>query len=328
MHDGRWLGIAPIGARDVDLARSQRGILRAMTVEVSGSDSGVDFVVTLERADLLPGQLASGSVQMTFRDDRDVRGIVAALIATERWQFERTTTDANGHARTETVTERQDLQRLPVQLAGPGRYNRGQTVEFPLKLPVPPLGPATLEATVAGLSWRLEIKADVPGFDPSIDARVVVLQPTALLRAGVVTVGQFALWPSAEAVEGDAKAAIALDPVPLCIGAPFGGLLSIKTGTTKLQEVRLELRAKVKATVSSGRSETITLWTGRVAGEGQFGGAEQAMAFDGMLPSLYVPTVKLPHGEAHAEFHVILAKALARDTHLVRDVAICSTTEI
>jgi hypothetical protein len=299
-----------------------------MTVEVSGSDAGVDFVVALERAELLPGRLATGSVRMTFREDRGVRGIVAALIATEHWQYDRTVTDADGHTRTETVTERREFQRLPVQLAGAGSYAKGQTAEFPLELPVPGLGPATLEATVAGLSWTLEIKADVPGFDPSIEARVVVLQPTALLRAGVVTVGQFALWPSAEAAEGDAKAAIALDPVPLCIGAPFGGLLSIKTGPTKLQEVRLELRARVEATVSSGRSETITLWTGRVAGEGQFGGAEQAMAFDGTLPALYVPTVRLPHGEAHAEFHVILAKALARDTHLVRDVAICSTTEL
>jgi hypothetical protein len=299
-----------------------------MTVEVTGSDAGVDFVVTLDRADLLPGRIASGSVRMSFREAREVRSIVAALIATEHWQFERTHTDGNGQTRTETVTQRSDIQRLPVQLAPAGTYAKGQVVEFPLALPVPPLGPATLDATVAGVAWRLEIKADVPGFDPSIDARIVVLQPTALLRAGVVTVGQFALWPSAEAAEGDATAAISLEPVPLCVGAPFGGLLSIKTGPTKLQEVRLELRARVEATVSSGKKETITLWTGRVAGEGQFGGSEQAMAFDGTLPERYVPTVKLPHGEAHGEFHVILAKALARDTHLVRDVAICSTTEL
>ncbi len=303
-------------------------MLAPVTVEVTGSDGGVDFIVTLERAELLPGRIASGSVRMTFRDDREVRGIVAALVATEHWQYERTDTDANGHPRTETVTQRSDIRRLPVQLAPAGAYSSGQTVEFPLSLPVPPLGPATLDATVAGVSWRLEIKADVRGFDASIDARLVVLQPTALLRAGVVTVGQFALWPSAEAAEGDARAAISLDPVPLCIGAPLGGLLSIKTGPTKVQEVRLELRAKVEATVSNGKEETITLWTGRVAGEGQFGGAEQAMAFDGTLPAQYVPTVKLPHGQAHGEFHVILAKQFARDTHLVRDVAICSTTEM
>lgn len=303
-------------------------MLRAMTVEVTGSDAGVDFTISLERAELLPGRLATGTVRMAFRDDRDVRSIVAGLVATEHWQYDRTSTDANGHMRTETVTKRSDIQRLPVELAGPGHYARGRTVEFPLELPVPPLGPATLDATVAGVDWRIEVKADVPGFDPSIEASVIVLQPTALLRAGVVTVGQFALWPSAEATGADATAAIALDPVPLCLGAPFGGLLSIKTGATKLQEVRLELRARVEATVSSGKDETIKLWSRQVAGEGQFGGAEQAMAFDGTLPAVYVPTVELPQGRSQATFHVILAKAWAPDTHLVRDVAICSTTEL
>ncbi len=124
-----------------------------------------------------------------------------------------------------------------------------------------------------------------------------------------------------------ASGSIALDPVPLCVGAPFGGLLSIASGSTKLQEVRLELRQKVQATVSSGLHEEITLWSSVVAGEGEFGG-ERAMAFNGELPASRLPTIRLPHGRADAEFHVILAKPWAPDTHLVRDVAVCSTTEL
>ena len=116
--------------------------------------------------------------------------------------------------------------------------------------------------------------------------------------------------------------------MPLCIGAPFGGLLSIATGREKLQEVRLELRTRVEATVASGKEEEITLWTGRVAGEGEFGGADHAAAFDGELPARWLPTIRLPHSRADARFHVILAKAWAQDTHLVRDVAICSTTDL
>ena len=42
----------------------------------------------------------------------------------------------------------------------------------------------------------------------------------------------------------------------------------------------------------------------------------------------WLPTSRLPHGKADAQFHVILAKAWAQDTHLVRDIAICSTTEL
>jgi hypothetical protein len=295
---------------------------------VTGSDGGVDFEVELERTEVLPGRLVAGTIRMRFRDLKTVRGIVAALIATETWQWRQTTTDGQGHTTTRTVTEHRELQRLPTQLAPAGSFAEGQPLEFSLELPIPPLGPATFEATVCRLAWKLEVKLDVPGFDPSIEVPIVVLQPTGLLRAGVIDVGQFALFPSAEATSDGSRAAIALEPVPLCIGAAFGGLLSITTGTQKLQEVRLELRTKVKATVSSGLEEEITLWTGRVVGEGEFGGADRAMAFDGTLAARWLPTIRLPHGKADAQFHVILAKALARDTHLVRDVAICSTTEL
>lgn len=296
-------------------------------VRAEASDGGVDFEVRLDRAELIPGRLASGSVRLTFRDGTECRGIVASLTATEQWQWRRTDRDSEGRTTTRTVTERRELQRLPVRLAGPSTHAAGEVAEFPLKLPVPPLGPATFEGTVSRLTWELEVKVDVAGFDANITLDVVVLQPTGLLRAGGIDVGQFALWPSADVAADDARGSIALDPVPLCIGATFGGLLSIATGLTKLQEVRLELRQKVEATVASGLSEEITLWTSVVAGEGEFGG-ERAMAFNGEVPARWLPTIRLPHGRADAQFHVILAKPLARDTHLVRDVAVCSTTEL
>jgi hypothetical protein len=301
---------------------------RPAGINLAGSDAGVDFELTMDRPELLPGQLATGTVHLTFQHAVAFRGIVASLTATEQWQWRRTKTDSNGQSTTETVTERHELQRLPVMLEGPGSHVAGDTRDFRLELPIPPLGPATFEATVSRLTWRLEVKLDVPGFDPSIETDVVVLQPTALLKAGVIDVAQFALWPSADAASDGARASIALDPVPLCIGGVFGGLLSITTGATRLQEVRLELRAKVKATVSSGLSEEITLWTGRVAGEGEFGGGQKAMPFDGRLPARWLPTIRLPHGRSDATFHVILARAMARDTHLVRDIAICSTVEL
>jgi hypothetical protein len=297
-------------------------------VRTTVSNGGVDFELTMDRRELLPGQLAAGTVRLRFRRDITVRGIIASLIATEQWQWRRTQTDSKGQMTTHTVTERDELRRLPVLLAGPGTHVAGETTEFSLELPVPPLGPATFEGTVSRMTWDLEVKLDVPGFDASIVTDVVVLQPTALLKAGVIDVAQFALWPSADAASNGARASIALDPVPLCIGAEFGGLLSIATAVTKLQEIRLELRLKVEATVSSGLDEEITLWSSAIAGEGEFGGVDKAMAFDGTLPATWLPTIRLPHGRSNAQFHVILAKAWAPDTHLVRDVAICSTTEL
>jgi hypothetical protein len=299
-----------------------------MTVTTTRSDGGVAFQLDLDTDRLLPGRTATGRVELRFQDGTTVRGIVASLIATEMWQTTETEHDADGTTRTHTETHRNELRRMPVMLAGPGSYAAGETREFKLELPVPPLGPATFEANVASLTWRVEVKLDVPGFDPDVAADVAVLQPTALLRAGVVDVGLFALYPSADVGGDGASGAISLDPVPLCLGAPFGGLVSVSTGKQNLQEVRLELRTRVKVTAMSGRTEEITLWTGRMAGEGEFGGADAAVAFDGELPARWLPTVRLSQSRADATFHVILAKAWSPDIHLVRDVAICSTTEM
>lgn len=301
---------------------------RPVTPTTTRSDSGVDFRLDLDTDRLLPGRLTSGRVHIAFRDGIEVRGIVASLIATEQWQTEETTTDANGQSHTQTETHKHELQRLPVMLAGPGRLAPGETREFRVELPVPPLGPATFEATVSRLTWRIEVKLDVPGLDPDVTADVVVLQPTALLRAGVVDVAQFALYESVDVGGGDAHGSIKLSPVPLCVGAPFRADISIATGRQRLQEVRMELRSKVRATVGSGKHEEITLWTGRLAGEGEFGGSGTATTFEGTLPDLWLPTIQLPHGRSDAQLHVILAKAWAQDTHLVRDVAICSTTDL
>ncbi len=175
----------------------------------------------------------------------------------------------------------------------------------------------------------IEANLDVPGFDPSVSMPVVVLQPTALLRAGVVTVAEYALYPAADGEADGIRGSIWLDPSPLCVGAPFRGRLELESGAPrKVQEVRLELRVLVKATVGGGRKETITLWAGQLAGAGEFGGGGQAFPFAADLPASWLPTIETPHGRADAQFHVIIATAWARDPHLVRDVAICSTTEI
>jgi hypothetical protein len=301
-----------------------------MSVSATRNVGPVVWQVELERDALLPGTMTAGHVRLTPQRAIETRGVIAALIATEHWQWTQTTTDSQGHTSTRTVTEREELRRLPVQLLRETVLEPGRTIELPLEVPVPPLGPASLDATVAGLTWELEVKLDVPGgFDSAIVIPVRVLQPTALLRAGVVRVRQFALYPAASSETDGANAELELEPMPLCVGQPFTGRLAIETDAPmQLQEVRLELRVKVRATVSSGRDEEITAWVGRLAGAGTFGGGRQLIEFRDELPLRDLPTIELPHGRTDAAFHVILAKAWARDPHLVRDVAICSTTEI
>src|SRR4051812_18311461 len=161
---------------------------------------GIQWVATLDSDRLLPGRLTAGSIAITADDRFEARGLVAALVAEEWWQHEESSTDGQGHVSTRTVTSRRDLVHEPVQVSGPVVLERGEARSFAIQMPVPPLGPASLEATVAGLAWRFEAKLDRPGqLDSGIDFAVRVVQPIALLRAGVVHVGEFALYPEADA---------------------------------------------------------------------------------------------------------------------------------
>jgi hypothetical protein len=291
---------------------------------------GVTWTLDLDRDDLIPGQLARGRLRLEVRHDLTTRGLIAALIATERWQHQETHNDGQGHTSTRTVTSANEILREPVQLLPPTNLRAGEVRELRLEIPVPPLGPASLDAKVTKLSWELDAKLDVPnGMDSGINIPVRVLQPTALLRAGVVHVAEFALYPTADSETDGARASLELDPMPLCVGGPFTGRLTIETDRPlKLQEIRLELRVHAKATVSSGLEEDITAWVAVLAGEGELSAGTHPYAFRGEVPLRDLPTIELPHGRTDAAFHVILARPMARDPHLVRDVAICSTTEI
>ena len=293
------------------------------------SSHGVTWKLELHSDRLVPGRLVAGTLTVTAQDSMDARGLVAALVAIEHWQHEETTTDGQGHSSTHTVTSRNELRREPVAVSGPLQVTGGETRTFPIQMPVPPLGPASLEATVAGLTWTFEAKLDRPGRpDSRIEVPVRVVQPVALLRAGVVPVGEFALYPEADAGRDDLTAAITLDPLPLCSGAAFHGSVILRTAAARrLQEIRAEIRVRVEATVSSGKDETVTPWSTILVPALDVQG-ERVIQFEGSLADTPLPTIELPHGKASAAFHLILATAWARDPHLVRDVTIATTLEL
>ncbi|MGZ8437192.1 MAG: hypothetical protein ACXWXR_01465 [Candidatus Limnocylindrales bacterium] len=285
--------------------------------------------IELDRTDLLPGRLVDGVLRVGGLGPLDFREARITLVGVETWRYDQTTTDAQGHTHTQTHTAHEDLPHVPVAALGPTSIAPGEVREVPFQVPVPELGPPTFDGQELRVDWELQANLDVPGFDPKISLPVLLLQPTALLRAGVIDLAQFALWPDA-AVEADGiRGSINLEPVPLCIGAAFHGRLSLEAAAARnVQEVRLELRVHARATVGGGREETVTLWTGRLAGEGTFGGGAQELEFNGELPERWLPTIQTQHGLAEAQLHVVIATAWARDPHLVRDVAIASTIEL
>lgn len=295
-----------------------------MSTVVTSSNGGVFWSVELERQLLLPGRAMAGTVTFTPTSGMEIRGCIAALVATEQWQYTETTSDGQGHSRTRTRTATSELQRLPVMLSGPTTLVAGEAKTYPLQIPVPPLGPATFEATVTRLTWELEIKLDRPGFDASVTVPVVVLQPTALLSAGVVRVGQFALYESADVADGQMAGKITFKPVPLCLGAPFTGSVEMAgSPPSRLKEIRMELSVKAMSTVNNGREEKILLWQAKLPAS-----TTGTIPLEGQLPAMWLPTVELPHGRSDAVFDIVFARSLAADDHLARDVALASTTEI
>lgn len=103
----------------------------------------------------------------------------------------------------------------------------GASIDTPFQVPVPSLGPPSLDATEVRVAWELRANLDVPGFDPSLALPVRVLQPISLLRAGVIDVAQFALFDEAGVGTDGLAGLLRLDPVPLCVGAPFRGTLTM-----------------------------------------------------------------------------------------------------
>lgn len=293
------------------------------------ASEGVDWRVELPREDFLPGRIVAGRVRLTARERFTADALRISLTATEHWKHEESSTDAQGHTTTRVVTSRAEVVREPVDLLAPVSLAAGETREFAFEQPVPPLGPASLDADVAGLEWLFEAKLDVPGgFDSRLERAVLVHQPTALLRAGAVPVEEFALYGSADVAADGITGTIELEPMPLACGQPFRGRVVLQLPSAlKLQEVRAEVQVRVEATVSGGRSETITAWSSVLVPEGVLEG-DRTIEVEGVLDARPLPTIELPHGRTAATFHVILARAWAPDTHLVRDVAIATTTEL
>lgn len=291
--------------------------------------SGVRWHVQLDRAVLLPGRLVRGRIALVAERGIAAREVEIALIGEEHWRHRETRVDAKGNTTTEVVTSRRELPRVPEVLHGPLVLAAGERWEAPFDLPVPPLGPATLDAEDAGVAWRFEAKLDIDNaFDSATERPVVLAQPTALLRAGVVTVGAFALYESAAVVADGVSGSIELEPMPLVTGESFEGRLRLQLGDRlKLQEIRAELRVLVEATVANGEREEITAWSAVVAPGADYHGSVD-LPITGQVGPRPLPTVQLPHGRAHATFHVILARAWAVDLHLVRDVTIATTREL
>jgi hypothetical protein len=298
-----------------------------MGLLVRGGSGSADLELFLERGDLLPDRLVEGRLVVRARSPLTVRRAVGALIGTERRKV--TIADPAMRGAPRTVVRTHELPRVELDLGGPFWLAPGEVREIPVSLPVPPLGPATLASDPLSCTWTIEVHLDVPGFDPGVAVDVRLLQPSALLRAGVVRLAQFALYEAAGVDVGDVFGEIVVEPAPLCLGGPYRGELRLTARRPmRLQEIRLGLAVRVIVSESGGHKATFVPWEVILAGPRELPAGETILPFAGDLPPLDLPTVELPHGRCDARLRVTLARPWARDTQLERDVALATTSEL
>ena len=300
-----------------------------MSIVARNSGGGAELELELERADLIPGRLVPGELRILAGRAREIRGAFVTLVGVEHWKHEVTETDAQGRTQTRVVRREADLPRVPIQLRGATTLAAGLRHKLPFEIPVPGLGPPSVAADVCGVTWTLEARLDVPGFDPGVALPVTIHQPTALLSAGVVPVGQFALWESTDAADDGIGATMAIEPVPMDLGGPFQARIGLQlTSAIDVQEIRAEVRVKAEATVSSGLSEEITAWSSVISGSTRLAAGHHDFAIEGVVPEVALPTARSPHGRTSATFRLILARSWRRDPNLVRDVVLATTREV
>ncbi len=289
-----------------------------------GRSGDVDWQLELERDRLLPGRLVAGRVTVTARKDVEARALEVALKGEERYRYVVSTGKT-----TTVVTGKDDLPPVRVPVTGPLHLARGESRTLEFSLPVPPLGPASLDAKEAAIEWQVEAKLDIAGGgDSRIEAPVRVLQPVALLRAGVVHVGEFALYDAADAEAAGVTGSIKLDPVPLVAGERFTGRLVIRAAKpVDVTDIRAEVRVEARCTMANGLKETIVPWRAEVCGATRIEG-EHVFEIEGTLEDRALPTIEREKLAASGEVHVILGRRFARDPHLVRDIAIATTSAL
>ena len=301
-----------------------------MTVSARGSGAGFDLALELDSTDLLPGRLVDGRLRISSRDGGAIRGARVTLTGTETWRYDQTTTDAKGQVHTETHTASQDLPKVPVAVMGATQIGAGAQHDIAFQVPVPALGPATFDATELGVDWSLGANLDVAGFDPG------VVLPVRHPAADGAAAGGRRRRGAVRAVRRGRRGRRR----PARIDPPRTGP-AVRRGAVP----RHADDAGRRVTTGAGGPA-------RTARHGPVDGGRRSIGDDhavgrsaGRMPASTaarrpprMPSAsssrpgpaddRTAHGRADAAFHLVVAIAWARDPHLVRDVAICSTTEI
>ncbi len=152
----------------------------------TGADGDIEWVLELDRADLIPGRLVAGLVRMTALEDVRGRAVMVTLRGEERWKYVRPRRQGEPRRRG---------SRGPAGGPGSGcqariELARGQSLPAGVRAPGTGARAAhdRRRQGIGTVDARGEARHAMGSTRPS-RRRSGSLQPTALLRAGVVHVG-------------------------------------------------------------------------------------------------------------------------------------------
>ena len=300
----------------------------------------VDWSVALAdgRIDAQPGGRVSATVSLRPRGPLDARRIMASFSGTEEYAYERETRDSEGRS-TSREWSTNELWKQEVQLSGPARIGARETRALEVGFDVPPDAAPSFESGVLRVRWRLAAWVDVGGRDPRVEQLLVV----PVQQAALAGLDPFAFQEQVPVIAAGAQAAIWVQPAPLRAAAPFSGVVDsavpLDPGRTAV-EIKLTVATLVGSaegagasvggyllgkvglpnSADSGVSETVVVSRSGIAEVAPPPGWRR-YAFGGQIPPGVVTAV-FPHAAATATVDVVVSRAMRRDDHIVRPVAI------
>ena len=173
---------------------------------------------------------------------------------------------------------------------------------------MPSLGPATFEGDRAPCRLgACDAHLDVPGFDsgrgPARAHPAADVPPAGRRRRRRSSSRCIAV--AGVAVRGTSAGPCTLEPMPLCIGAPFRGTGSMlgrrRTASSRRSAWSCGSRPR-RRSAAVVEEDDHAVGTRPLAGEGEFGGEAGAFDFSGTLPDRCLPTVEGPHDRSSDAF--------------------------
>jgi hypothetical protein len=247
----------------------------------------------------------------------------AVIKAVEAWEA---TGEDTKKGRRIDEQRRQTLVELPLTLASPDSYRRGQTVEWDLAFDLDGRAPSSCgDPGLLGCQWTLDISIDGPGVaNARFSQPILVTQPRARVNAGVLDQPQFSRYEEVSGSTGQLRVDFRVSPAPLDLAAPaVADLRVVNSGVPVVcRGVRLEIYVRVEVTLQPPLTANRLIWSADRP-MSTLPSGETDLHFEIPAINRAWPDVDLPHGWMRGAMRLIVDAPSKADVRVGRDLCLC-----